>query len=65
MDVAWPIRTQNSRHLVLKQEKLYTIGKTGKVNIFSFFFYINLHFSWERNPLESEPEARFPRFVIG
>ena len=30
MDVAWPIRTQNSRHLVLKQEKLYTIGKTGK-----------------------------------
>ena len=63
MDVAWPIRTQDSRYLVLKQEKLYTIAGEGKR--IQFFFYINLHFSWERNPLESEPEARFPRFVIG
>lgn len=62
MDVAWPIRRQNSRHLVLKQEKLYTIAGEGKR---IQFFYINLHLSWERNPLESEPEARFPRFVIG
>ena len=37
MDGAWPIRTQNSRHLVLKLYKLYTIGKTGMVNILFFF----------------------------
>ena len=38
MDGAWPMRTQNSRHLVIKLYKLYTIGKTGMVNIL-FFFY--------------------------